>query len=45
MIFMSFLKKKFNFLGNRLTDGAEIFIRETTKKYASNEPYPKVLLS
>ena len=43
-IFRPFLKKKVNFLGNRLTDWAEIFYRETTLKYVSNEPYLKVLL-
>ena len=27
-----------------MTDWAEIFYRKTTKQYASNESYPKVLL-
>ena len=41
---MAFFEKKFNFLCNRLTDKAEIFYRKTTKKDASNESNPKVLL-
>ena len=39
-----FWKKKLNFLSNLFDRWSEIFIRETTKKYALNEPYPKVLL-
>ena len=35
---------KFNFLGDRSTDWAELLYRKTTKKYASNEFFPKVLL-
>ena len=41
---LPFFEKKFDFLYNHLTDWAEIFYRKTTKQYASNEPYPKVLL-
>ena len=35
---------QFDFLHNHMTDWAEFFYRRTTKQYASNEPYPKVLL-
>ena len=42
---IAFFEKKFNFLGNRFTDWAEILYRKTTKKYAPNESNPKVLFN
>ena len=42
--FFAFFEKKFDFLYNHLTEWADIFYRKTTKQYASNESYPKVLL-